>query len=404
MGRMSDGTAAERIGRQASRAGRAVRSVAKAGGLAGRQDLEDHLIDADEEDGEDGVGYDPAGLAEEEAGVPLPVDGKAPIERYRAIERRIRGAAAPDINREPEELTPTEIVAWFAGRRPDFRTPTFRKYKCSLRQAWLADLPEGWEDGVRALDETSSKGTRQAGKDGRCTKAKKLPPADLALLLAWLRDRRAGSFHAQRTEIMLLCTLHTGLRPGEWARAWLEEDGEDEDRIVLAVDTLKARNGHGKRHVRRLDVSGLPAEVLAGIRQMIVIAQGEARQGRHDAMLAGCQQVMLRANAELWPRRLTRYALSSARHQFAANAKAQLPPATVSALMGHAATRTAVQSYGKRRHAWVENAQGGVPNAALKEAKLGGEVALRLPVPDRASLEAVRDTLRRDRYGPEGED
>lgn len=307
---------------------------------------------------------------------------------YRTIERRLRDRAGADLDLPGDAVAPAEVVHWLRGRPDRYRLATLRAYRTALRAVWRHDRPRGWEEGLRRLAGLPMAEARRPGHDGCVHKAKALPEADARRLFGWLEAAAArGETAARLAAAMLEVGRVVGLRPGEWAGAWLEVRPDAAPlvraaaghavadptlapgRVVLVVPTLKWRLGHGEPHLRRLEVGHLPPALLHELAVLLRLAREAAAAHHGGELLAQARRALRRAQAELWPRRRARYALSSARHACAAALKRRLGRAEVAAVMGHASDRTAGRSYAR--------AASGNPGAVL-------------PVPDPASVAAVR--------------
>lgn len=318
------------------------------------------------------------------------------LRAYRRRAAEIHQMAADAEGVPPSDLDPIDIAFWLRDARTTLRTHSWLTYKTACRQTWLTYHPPGWEEGVAMLNEMTSRTTLSPRSDGRPRKSKSVSPFDLTLLTDWLAARRDKNAYGRAAANLLIATLHTGLRPSEWPRAWFEfnSDGADIDpgaihlgahvinddhepgRLILAVDTLKTTNGHGHPHVRRLDVSGFDKRTLVRIEAAIKSGRMLVATGRFKATMVGLAQILTRANETLWPRRTGHITLTSMRHQFLANAKSKLSRREVAALGGHSSTTTATQNYGRRNAGW----------------STGGHIfVIVLPIPDEASLMAVRE-------------
>lgn len=330
------------------------------------------------------------------------------LRAYRERSGCVHQMAANADGAPPSDLYPFDIACWLRDARPTLRTNSWLAYKTACRQTWLTDHPRGWEEGVALLDEISSRGTLSPRNDGRPRKAKSVSPFDLALLVDWLAARRHKNSYGAAASKLLIATLHTGLRPAEWPRAHIEINSEraktratevgidfyvhnnqlKPGRLILAVDTLKTTNGHGHPHVRRLDITEFDRQTRLLIPTVIKDARKFEASGRYKATLAGISQILTRANETLWPRRIGHITLTSLRHQFLANAKSKLSRREVAALGGHSSTRTATQNYGRRNAGWSTG---------------GHAFVIVLPIPDEASLAAVRepDVTPKVAYQPE---
>src|SRR5260363_7481 len=145
--------------------------------------------------------------------------------------------------------------------------------------------------------------------------------------------RLHASVRASRTALWLAAAAVTGLRPCEWRTAQLNEDATQ-----LIVQNAKATNGRANGASRTIairpeDAASIQAH-LASIHELL--ARGYPFAHIHQC----CSIALNRACKALWgtdPAK--RYALYSARHQFAANAKATTSQQEVARLLGHHSIR-----------------------------------------------------------------
>jgi integrase len=176
---------------------------------------------------------------------------------------------------------------------------------------------------------------------GAQQRAFRLSLADLQRLLDELRAR--GERGSEASD-WYMSTVLTGLRPCEWRSAELVGDS-------LCVSNAKSTNGRAFGPTRTIDVSG-----LLGFERECLIRHLAALEGQRDEpafarKYKAVRTVIRDAGQRLWPKRLHRPSLYTARHQFAAGAKTTWPPAEVAALMGHASTRSAPAYYAPARSA-----------------------------------------------------
>src|SRR5260364_48969 len=159
---------------------------------------------------------------------------------------------------------------------------------------------------------------------------------------------RCSRKQLKRSALWLAAAAVTGLRPCEWRTAQLNEDATQ-----LIVQNAKATNGRANGASRTIairpeDAASIQAH-LASIHELL--ARGYPFAHIHQC----CSIALNRACKALWgtdPAK--RYALYSARHQFAANAKATTSQQEVARLIGHHSIRTARRHYAPRRSAWLK--------------------------------------------------
>jgi integrase len=185
----------------------------------------------------------------------------------------------------------------------------------------------------RAANLTSRRGPQQ--------KAKWVSETDWQKLLVALRA--ANSIWSDAACDWILATLATGLRPCEWAQARLQQ-------WALIVQNAKSTNGRSHSATRTVDLSGLDAAtkalVSSFLARMHALSDAEARK-----MYDGVRELIRVAGRRVFTGRDQFPTLYSARHCFAARAKATHSKAGVAALMGHASINTAGRHYAHSRHA-----------------------------------------------------
>ena len=178
---------------------------------------------------------------------------------------------------------------------------------------------------------------------GSARRAKTLPPSDLRESLEALG--RSRSQLAQLAATWLVAGLLTGVRPCEWAHSDLQGR-------TLTIRNAKATNGRGCGTQRTQDLTGFPPDDLDRIRRMVNLGAAWEADGGFPRMQKAVAAVIAATTRTLWPGRTRRLSLYSARHQFAANAKAVHTAQGVSALLGHATAETATIHHGRRVSAW----------------------------------------------------
>jgi integrase len=141
----------------------------------------------------------------------------------------------------------------------------------------------------------------------------------------------------------ILVSLVTGLRPCEWHAARL-------DQWALVVKNAKATNGRSHGTHRTVDVSKLDAATRALIGAFLGRVQALDDEG-FKAMYDGVRELIRVVARKVFAGRKQFPTLYSARHCFAARAKATHTKAGVAALMGHASVHTAGRHYAHSRHA-----------------------------------------------------
>lgn len=222
--------------------------------------------------------------------------------------------------------TDDDLAADLIRRAPELRPSTVRQYRAAYSHVWERIGREDLIDAVKGLAGSKDKSMPRRTSSSKA-KAFKVP--DLARLLEALEGRGHTLAAA-----WLRATYITGLRPSEWQGARL-------DGMRLVVRNGKNTNGraHGDTRTLHLRVGQSDVHNIA-----LLIARLQADYQAHYAQV---RQAIQREARRLWPRRPKRPTLYTARHMFAAGAKAALPRAEVGALMGHSTDRTAGMHYAR---------------------------------------------------------
>jgi hypothetical protein len=282
--------------------------------------------------------------------------GRLLLDRYRREN---------DLVDHPDEVDPVQVVHWLLSLKPGFKAGTWRLYR-QAAYAVLEGQPHAETERALALidddfvEETAENdGTppKPGGRKTSALKEKKLPLDHLNRIRSYLR------YHTRSKVAPVLLDwldagLATGLRPIEWRATDLEERELDDGRRLAWLYVLSAKHSNGRSNgvVRTLDLTPLSEETLAAVRRMSRRGLQWFEAGKFDSMQSQCAQLLYTICERLFHKEGAKdpryYSLYSCRHQFIANAKATMSPEEVSALVGHGVTRTAAESYGKRRSAW----------------------------------------------------
>lgn len=256
----------------------------------------------------------------------------------------------------PEDAypAPDDVVAYMERHASEWKWSTFRQYQASLVCRYQVEfersqnpLFEKTADRIRSLPYVDCKKESEPGRTSS-RKRKGVPKRDYDVLVANLSNPKQDGDYSRRAALWLMAALTTGLRPCEWRAASLSEDG-----TTLTASNAKATNGRGTGASRTVPVHPEDVQVirahLESLREMQ--AKGFSFAQIHNR----CGEALRRACQSLWGKDPSRrYALYSARHQFAANAKATRPATEVAELLGHRSVRTAQRHYAPRRSAWMQ--------------------------------------------------
>lgn len=285
------------------------------------------------------------------------------LERSRLLVNRYK--KEQNIPAEIDDFDPTEFVLWLLSLKPLVKSSTWRVYRQAAYHM-LEGMPSDIEDAIRILDNDIIENDAKAGKrenwDDKVTrgehktssmKEKRFPKKDFDKVLAYLQ-------YASRSKLSpilrdwLIATIHTGLRPIEWRASSVEKFVDEFGRswIWLYVINAKASNSRGNGVVRTIDISNLPSDILNSIERMSENGVNWFQEGKYDSMQSQVSQLLYSIVEKIFPTKAKHYALYSCRHQFIANMKEIMTPEEVSALSGHAVTKTAIQNYGKKRSSW----------------------------------------------------
>lgn len=261
----------------------------------------------------------------------------------------------------PEDAypAPNDVVAYMERHAREWKWATFRQYQASLVCRYRREFERNRDplfaetaDRIRALPWADCKKESEVGRTSS-RKRKGVPKRDYDVLIAKLSNPELGGDYSRRAALWLMAAVSTGLRPCEWRGASLSDNGS-----ALIASNAKATNGRGTGASRSVPVHPDDIDVVRGHLESVnaLLAKGLTFEQIHNR----CGEALRRACQSLWgkdPKR--RYALYSARHQFAANAKAVKPQEEVAELLGHRSVRTAQRHYAKRRSAWMQFREAG---------------------------------------------
>lgn len=274
------------------------------------------------------------------------------LEAYEKSLQPLRQAAA-NAHGCPADAVTLDMIATQLGYA-DYAPSTWRKLHSALKQLAQTATPA---ERTRLLKRLDTLDPPKRAAPGR--KRKQLPETDFRQLLQHLNASPGKTPYPKVAAILLTAGLATGLRPAEWATASLRyhpdatlsrltpkrtvptrhliaDNHLGDGRLVLEVQTLKQRQETGTR-LRYLDVTDISDGTLMAIYQAIAITADAHAHGTLQRLLTQCAKAMLQANHHLWPRRTRHITLTSARHQFMANARRTYGRETTRRLAGHAA-------------------------------------------------------------------
>jgi hypothetical protein len=278
--------------------------------------------------------------------------------QYRELYCRLQRMANAANGTLGADASPHQVAEIYLRREGDWAQSTARLYRAALafvfkemgsiassealkriyRSEEDPDKLEKFRNEIRA---ERKKRQRMRPKTS-AKKSKSISDKDLELLKSFLQD--SLSKYAQSTLLWLLAGILTGLRPSEWQSAQLEDKGGGR---VLVIRNAKNTNGRAHGETRTIRLHKISDQDFETIDKHLRNVRGKNPQAFADFYL-GCRKLLSRISKQIWPRRLKRPALYTARHKFGADAKSTYKRDEVAALMGHASTETAYQHYARR--------------------------------------------------------
>ena len=258
-----------------------------------------------------------------------------------------------------------EAIQHIVESRDQLTKASWRYYKAALIHYISTEkdpLDNEVEAAQVALLQASTDICKGAGTGkGSSRKRKAIPKEDLEKLVEGAKksgryDDKNLAMHAVE---WLVCATIIGLRPAEWQHVEIEHNEfpnetnpKRQHKIRFVVQNAKATNGRAHGPTRRFVVS-TDTETKDYI--LRVYERTTSLNGTDFGLyLKNCRQALRRLCRRTWPKAESKnYTLYTGRHQFSANQKASgKSKKEVSYLMGHKVTKTAIQSYGKKRQGW----------------------------------------------------
>lgn len=246
-----------------------------------------------------------------------------------------------------ESLDYRRFVGWLVNRKPELSRDTWRQYKASVMFFLEKESENDNQIAQEAMEYLSTidvSGCVKKSKKTSSRKMKKFPLRDYKALIKHIDD--FPSPWANDLKRWIGSSLLTGLRPGEWATARMDEiDGV----AVLVVQNAKATNGRAHGPSRVIFLDGLTSDERDMIKKHVDRANEWEQSQQYSKFYYGCAASLSRASRRVWPRRESHVTLYTMRHQFSANAKASgFTREEIAALMGHATNETATEHYGRK--------------------------------------------------------
>ncbi len=284
----------------------------------------------------------------------------ATIERYWSIYRSLEKRAAKETSKPGTPVAAIQIARLFLRYEATWQAATARVYRAAIvyafeqledegdsaipsaRSVLLAEHPD--EVTARRLQEQFREKRREAKRRSPRTasqKVKRFSKRDSKKLLEELLRSR-GKWGCLAARWFFVGSL-TGLRPSEWKNVRIGTDEKGQN--VLLIRNAKNTNGRAHGEYRTLSLTGLSDHQRGAVLKHAAAVLSCASIGQFDRLYGACRQIVRRKADALWPQRARHPSLYTARHMFAADAKAMFDQVTVAALMGHASTASAGKHY-----------------------------------------------------------
>ena len=270
------------------------------------------------------------------------------------------------LDQEVDDFDVVEFVTWLLSLKKGLESSSWRVYRLAAYHTLMAKPDPDIEVALDMLDNDIIEGdealetaesrleAKPAGYRTSALKKKSFPRADFEKYMAYLQYKSRSKSAPVLTD-MLVAGVYTGLRPIEWQATDLQynrDASSGQQYVWLYVLNAKTTNERGNGIIRTLDLSALPVPILNAIKRMHERGLSWREAGTFNTEKSQLGNLMYQIGQNIRPRAKSHYSLYSCRHQFIANMKSLMEPEEVSALAGHAVTKTAKRSYGKSRSAW----------------------------------------------------
>jgi hypothetical protein len=268
-----------------------------------------------------------------------------------------------------EDLDPRRFAEWVIVLSEFLSSSSLRVYR-QAAEAMIRKLPqEGRDEAIAMLTGTGPMETSARGQYKQTLEknpklfrdhAKRMPVDDYRKLRASLRNMSPSTL-VLALDDWLVAGLLTGLLPGEWPLAALENRLDDQSRRRVWLHVVNA----GAAGVNRtLDISKFTEETLQAIERMIERSEKWALEGSIDRHRSEVARLLAKICDRIFPRRSIQYSLFSLRDQWVANMSAvKTEPAELSALLGRMKVKTDGEHYRNRRGAWETDDINEIPKA-----------------------------------------
>lgn len=268
--------------------------------------------------------------------------------------RQVMQMKNPRTNQLEKVMSLDCAAEWcMANHLPSWAQGTWRMHRCGYREFLLKMVTEGRLPKERAeriiveLERAQGLKKNERPKRTSAFRKKVVKPEDIQKI-AELVTRNKNDW-GEALILWLESAITTGLRPNEWRTAELVERG---GRLILRSDNFKYNDERSYGPVRELDISDVGEDRIVTIKKHMNVVTGMKDGGMWERYYAGCSALLLLCNKKLWTRRKANITLYTGRHQFSANAKADISVSDVerAAMMGHGTPVTSSERYGHRRH------------------------------------------------------
>jgi len=273
--------------------------------------------------------------------LPPPSSPAAPetVDEHLRIGRRWLAAA---LEAHPD-LSPAEALAAVQGEGGPLDPSSVGRYRADLKYTLRAVMGDGaaFDEAWRLVDKALSARKARIPADQKRTSALKVTDAtDSEARALFYELKRHTIRHENPTSILaglfVLVAGHAGFRPVELLHARLEGS-------ILTLPNAKRRPGH--EPTRSLDLSGLHADVVAGVHLLLQLIDHDLTKRQFAQWQKAVAEQMRRACRRIGIRGLGLY---SFRHVAIATwSRAGLSPAEIARLCGHISVKTAPSHYAR---------------------------------------------------------
>lgn len=267
-----------------------------------------------------------------------------------------------------ENPTPSEVASYAIECREVWSPATWYLHKAALMYRYGEMGSEAAQAAVEMLAGAPAPTKRPARSlNSSARRAKTFD--DKALLAVLQLVRQSNSKYAPILSAWLQLGSELGLRPHEWTQCEVIEARESDLAPIgpsptkkrrssklkpyLRITNAKNTNGRGTGQCRHLDLSACTSDFVAAVRWFSEEMRARKNAGEYRTTYEGCGKLLQQVNHELHKNEALKrnwIQLYSPRHRFASLAKGSLPLDDIAAMMGHSSDKTAVRSYGRRRH------------------------------------------------------